>query len=194
MMMALYIAIIKRNVAKQKKVIIMGKRGPSGKPTKKKILQGTFRKDRAPDNEAKPDIVEPEKPTWLKLYKYKKAENTDRDVMKYANKYWDKNAKKMAKVGLLTEIDTESFAMLCIAYGEFINALLKMVSQGSVVKYDSGNIQQHPYAIRADKAFNKYRQMCKQFGVSPASRSGIEAEVENNGKPSREEILNGEVG
>ncbi len=171
----------------------MGQRGPSGKPTNKKILQGTFRKDRAPDNEAKPDIVEPEKPSWLKLYKYRQDENVDRNIIKYANKYWDKNAKKMARVGLLTEIDTESFAMLCIAYGEFINALLKIIKQGSIVKFKSGHVEQHPYSIRSDKAYNKYRQMCKQFGVSPASRTGIEANVSENKKIPAEDILNREV-
>ena len=172
----------------------MGQRGPTGKPSKVKKLHGTYRGDRAPDNEANPEPANPEKPTWMKMYKYKKAENEDRAIMKHANKYWDKNAEKMAKVGLLTEIDIESFAMLCVAYGEFINALLKMVEQGSIVKFNSGNIQQHPYSIRADKAYNKYRQMCKQFGVSPASRTGIEAEVEREEKPTAEDILNGDAG
>jgi P27 family predicted phage terminase small subunit len=172
----------------------MGQRGPTGKPTKMKVLQGTFRKDRAPDNEAKPDIVKPEKPSWMKLHKYKVAENKDRDIMKYANEYWDDNAEKMAAIGLLTEIDIQSFAMFCVAYGEFINSLLKMVKQGSIVKFNSGHVEQHPYAIRSDKGFNKYRQMCKQFGTTPASRTGIEAEVKENGKPSREDILKGDVG
>jgi len=173
----------------------MGKRGPTPKPTKKKILQGTFRKDRAPENEVKPDIVKPEKPSWMKLYKYKVAENKDRDILKYANDFWDENAEKMADIGLLTEIDIQSFAMLCVAYGEWINALLKMVEQGSIVKYkESGYVNQHPYAIRADKAFNKYKKMCREFGVTPASRTNIEAEIEENNKPSREDILNGDVG
>ena len=58
----------------------MGQRGPSGKPTNKKILQGTFRKDRAPDNEAKPDIVEPEKPSWLTLYNYKQDKDEEINI------------------------------------------------------------------------------------------------------------------
>ena len=170
----------------------MGERGPSGKPTNKKILQGTFRKDRAPNNEARPDIIEPVKPEWLNIENYD-DDNKDKAIMEHANKYWENNASKMVRVGLLTEIDIESFGLLCIAYGEFINALLKMVKQGSAVKFKSGHIQQHPYAIRADKAFNKYRQMCKQFGVSPAARTGIEAEVQQEQSKSVEDILNGNV-
>ena len=172
----------------------MGQRGPTGKPTKKKILQGTFRKDRAPNNEAQPDIVKPEKPTWMKMYKYRVDENADRDILKFANDYWDENADSMARNGLLTEIDIQSFSMLCVAFGEWINALLKQVKQGSIIKFKSGHVDQHPYSIRADKAYNKYRQMAKQFGVTPASRSGIEAEIAQADKKTEiNKLLNQEV-
>ena len=169
----------------------MGQRGPAAKPSKLRELEGTTKDGPNTENEAEPNVPDKlEKPTWFKLRNFRVDENQDRDIIKYANKFWDKNAPKMKKIGLLTEVDIDSFVSLCISYGQFVNATLNIVKNGIEKVSPKGHRQQSSYAIRQDKAFNKYRQMCKQFGVSPASRTSIEATVQDDSAPDAEDLLN----
>lgn len=47
----------------------MGQRGPKTKPTELKLMQGTYRKDRAPENEPKPNAPPslPEPPSYMDI-------------------------------------------------------------------------------------------------------------------------------
>jgi len=155
----------------------MGKRGPSPKPTKLKVLEGNPGKRPLNENEPKPTPSLPDKPTWMKLRYYKVDETVDRDILKYANEFWDKNTGKLFDLGLMTDIDTESFAMLCVCYGEWVYTQIEAIKKGETISYpDSGYVNQHPYAIRADKAYKKYKGMAQEFGLTPSSRSGINVE------------------
>ena len=154
----------------------MGKRGPSAEPTNLKVLKGNPGKRPLNENEPKPAPSLPEKPTWMKLKYYKVDETKDRDILKYANEFWDKNTQKLFDLGLLTDIDEESYAIICVSYGEWVYCQIKSIIIGAAVEYESGHVQQHPYAIRADKAYKKYKGMAQEFGLTPSSRTAIEVE------------------
>lgn len=66
------------------------------KPTNLKILEGTFRKDRAA-NEPKPVPIAPPKPAWLKCA---------------AGEIWKQLAPDLDAVGCLTRVDGPAFALL----------------------------------------------------------------------------------
>jgi P27 family predicted phage terminase small subunit len=165
----------------------MGKRGPAPKPTTLKVLEGNPGKRPLNENEPKPVPSLPEKPTWLKLRYYTIEDTKERDILKYANEFWDKNTSKLFDLGLLTEIDSESYAILCVCYGEWVSSQIKTIIEGETVTYEeSGYTAQHPYALRADKAYKKYKDMAQEFGLTPSSRSGID--VKN---PDPEEEMEG---
>lgn len=130
-------------------------------------------------------VIDPKKPEWFKLENYKPEENKSIEIMEYANKLWENNANKMAKTGLLTELDIHSFTLLCVAYGEFINYTKKIAEEG--------NNQEQAYLTHQDKAYNRYANMCEEFKVKPVNRKEIEAEIIKGNEPEIQDLLDGSV-
>lgn len=115
--------------------------GAKPKPAKLHLLHGTDRKDRARADDVQPEKLTevPEKPSWL-------GGN--------ARKVWDEYAPKLVKLGLLTEIDIASFAMLCQQYGNYL-----------------GDQKQMKKTVASDLA--QIRALLSEFGMSPSSRRGL---------------------
>ena len=75
--------------------------GRKPKPTALKLIQGTYRSDRANLNEPKPKAGIPPCPKFLRGD---------------ARKQYRKTAKKLLKIGLMTELDDMALSMLYQAY------------------------------------------------------------------------------
>ena len=142
------------------------------KPTKTKILQGTFRQDRAPKNEPEPAMVEklPKPPSVMP---------------KEGKKIWKKLGQELLEKGLLTVLDVPTFEMCCFNYGlyhELANEVYRKetdpatgnVRRRTLAEYMAGkNSQTMPEYTSMVKAFNTYKSFLSEFGLSPASRSRI---------------------
>jgi P27 family predicted phage terminase small subunit len=85
----------------------MGRRGPPPKPSSLKVIQGTFRPDRAAANEPKPAVKIPTAPAWLG---------------DEAKKEWKRVTKEMAALGLISELDRTALALYCQALDEYLAA------------------------------------------------------------------------
>jgi P27 family predicted phage terminase small subunit len=73
-----------------------------------KVLQGTFRNDRANPDEPKPEIPDVlNAPAWLD---------------DYGREAWDKLVPQLVKLGLFTSLDLLFFAMICADYSVFRRA------------------------------------------------------------------------
>lgn len=82
----------------------MGARGPAPTPTAVKKLRQTFRPDRAPQNEAIPNLARGDQlkaPDWLG---------------QGAREKWEELALRLHSLGLLTEIDLDTFALYCTTW------------------------------------------------------------------------------
>lgn len=142
------------------------------KPTKTKIIQGTFRQDRTPQNEPEPEVV-------VKL-------PTPPTVMpKAGKKVWKKLGQELMDKGLLTVVDMPAFEMCCFNYGLF-RELAEVVyrreedpktgktRRRTLAEYMVGqNSQTMPEYTNMVKAFNTYKSFLVEFGLSPAARSRI---------------------
>lgn len=136
----------------------MGRRGPPPKPTATKVLQGTFRKDRAPAHEPKPKATLPACPQWL---------------TPAARKEWRRVAKELAALGLLSELDRTALAMYCQALAEYLEAKAIVGDEGITTLTDKGNVIQHPAVGVRNNAWQRVLKAAAEFGMSPSSRTRV---------------------
>jgi P27 family predicted phage terminase small subunit len=145
----------------------MGKRGPAPTPTELLRQRGSkLAKGRA--NEVAPEKLDPEglpqPPDWL---------NIDAAV------HWQKLGHELARMGLLTQLDQLSLAMLCDKLSMYC-AAKACISRGGkwdvtemVVSSESGGNYQAPEVGICNKAWDAIVTLCKQYGMTPSSRVGL---------------------
>lgn len=155
--------------------------GRPRKPTELHVLNGNpSKKKDLGKNEPKPaPIVEtPKPPTWLN---------------KYAKKEWKRLAPGLTRIGLLTEADIGSFVMLCQSYGRWEEYERDVEKNGSTYIYinkgGGENEVERPQTKLAHKAYERYKALCTEFGVTPASRTRIEVRPEEQEQDPMEELL-----
>ena len=136
------------------------------KPTGLKVVQGTFRKDRAPRNEPKPArISRPRPPAHLSAM---------------GKKAWHKFAAILGPAGLLTALDLFALEGLAESYADLIRARSRLPADGAVsyvVRNRAGGVMARvrPEIAVVDAADKRFAMWLAKFGLDPASRSRVEA-------------------
>jgi len=158
----------------------MAKTGRPKKPTALRAIEGNRSKRPLPENEPKPaPVVDvPEPPSWLN---------------RYAKREWRERAPELVKVGLLTKADVASFTMLCQAYGKWEEHERYIKKHGDTFTYTNKagaeNEVERPQVKLAHKAYERYKALCTEFGVTPASRTRIEVKPEEKESDPMEALL-----
>lgn len=122
-----------------------------------KRAHGTFRQDRQP-NTVKITGCIPEKPAWLDLN---------------ASALWDKLAPELAREGLLCELYRDTFALLCQAWSNYLDAQKQISEKGMVIRTSRGNLKKNPWLAVGKTELYIFLALSKQFGLSPASKQSI---------------------
>jgi P27 family predicted phage terminase small subunit len=148
----------------------MGQRGPAPKPTQTKVLQGTYRPDRAPGEvfPEPPDDLTP--PDWLS---------------EPARDKWSELAPILADQGLLTECDLDILSLYCNTWVRWREADDALQREGMTTTAQSGYQQVSPYYTIASKSQAELRALADRLGLSPSARSRIAIQP----KPGKEELL-----
>ena len=133
-------------------------RGRKPKPTSVKILTGNPGKRALNHHEPKPIATVPECPTELNP-----AARTE----------WDRLAKDLAPLKMLTSLDRAALATYCQAYALWTEAITAVHKFGAMVKSPSGYPMQSPYIAMANKQAEIMMRIASEFGFTPASRSRI---------------------
>ena len=83
----------------------MGSGGHNRKPKKTKIICGTFRSDRNPKNEPKPEPIKmiPKPPPHLN---------------RYSKRLWKSLSTELVEKGIFTVVDQAALEVCCVAFGE----------------------------------------------------------------------------
>ncbi len=139
-----------------------GVRGRLPKPDALKEAQGTLRKVRVNNSQAKfavPDSF-PKPPATMNVY---------------GKRLWRALGPKLKDVGVYTEGDYNAFELLCMAYGDMIKARKDLAKSGTVVITDKGTVYQHPNVGIANQAWKRVQEMLGRFGLTPAERSRVKA-------------------
>lgn len=132
--------------------------GRKPKPTNLKLIQGTHRADRANPSEPKPRVEIPPCPKFLQGE---------------ARKQYQRIAKKLARIGLMTELDDMALSMLCQGWQEYLEATDQVKKSGILLKSPNGFPVLNPYLTVANQAIKKIRALLAEFGMTPGSRSRI---------------------
>jgi len=154
--------------------------GRPPKPTAIKLLQGTFRPGRAME-EPKPALLvaapKPPKTLPAKLHKRARAE-------------WNRVARDLVKLGLLTNLDLVALECYCLAY-ERMHVAEDALADGNglTVITPNGFKQQRPEVSIALQSRKETRDFLVQFGMSPASRSRVSAKKKQEGEIDEMERL-----
>lgn len=140
----------------------MAQRGRKPKPTAIKVLEGNPGKRQLNSSEPRPNKKAPRCPNWLE---------------DEAKKEWKRMAKQLEHLGVLTEIDMAAFAGYCQAYARWKEAEEFITKHGTIVKTPSGYWQQVPQVSIAQTYLKIMNKFCEQFGLTPSSRTRINAEI-----------------
>ena len=131
------------------------------KPTALRLIEGNPSRRPFNKNEPKPAPVIPKCPCHLN------------DAAKIE---WKRTAKKLHKLGLLTEIDGPQFALYCQAWGRWVEAEDALKKHGTIsTDPATGRSRKSPYLMVANKAMEQMQRALSEFGMSPASRARVEA-------------------
>lgn len=140
----------------------MGERGPKKTPAATKKRRGTYRKDR----DADPVQFKPNSPP------IPEALHPD------AAKEWKRLAPIVVAKGLLTEADWLAWRLGFEALSTWFEAGEKVAKEGAVHFTDKGYPAQNPWVAIGQRAYGAVMKFCREFGLTPSSRSGLKLEVE----------------
>lgn len=138
------------------------------KPTNLKIIQGTYRPDRANPNEPKPEICSPEAPEFLS---------------EKALQEWQRIAPILEGLGLLSQVDKMALAAYCSAVARLWLAEEQLKTEGLTVTNERGRRIKNPLVDVANAAAKQISLFASQFGMSPSTRSGVSVKAPEKENP-----------
>ncbi len=147
----------------------MATRGRKPKPTSLKVIEGNPGKQRLNKEELAPPRDNIKCPSWL---------------LPEAKKEWKRMADAMEAIGILTNVDVAAFAGYCQAYARWREAEEFITKHGSIFKTPSGYVQQVPQVSIAQQNLKIMQSFCAEFGLTPAARARIGANVATSSKES----------
>lgn len=154
----------------------MARTGRPRKPTHLKLLEGTFRKDRAPKREPKAPRGRPSPPAYLG---------------RVAKATWRRVIRDLESMRILSAVDRDIIAAYCQAvqrYQEFERAITE---HGITFVTEKGYVAQRPEVAMAHKQAQLVKQLAGELGLTPAARSRIDVPEKEPPKDQTEEMLFG---
>lgn len=156
----------------------MGKRGPPKTPATILKNRGTFRRDRHSD-----DID-------AALPKNSAVPKAPEHLDERAKRAWKTLAPKLAKVGLLTELDAIGMEVLCRAYADTVSTTEQLSQEDLVVMVgENSTPQANPLVGIISKNIATLKWALTQFGLTPASRTGIKSGAKSEETDRMDELL-----
>ncbi|EOC3627936.1 TPA: phage terminase small subunit P27 family [Enterobacter hormaechei] len=138
--------------------------GPPKTPTHLRLVRGNPSKRPINENEPKPAAGVPPTPKHF-----------DKQ-----GKYWFKRmADELDAIGVMSQLDARALELLVEAYTEYRHHCDTLEVEGYTYRTETQNgdvlIKAHPAAIMKADAWKRLRAMLGEFGMTPASRSKVNA-------------------
>lgn len=148
----------------------MGQRGPAPKPTELKLIQGNPGKVAAHrlNDALRPKVEIPDCPAYL---------------LPEARKEWHRITPELKKLHIISQLDLATLAAYCQAYATWANMqkkLKKLGDDGLIDETPSGYKQISVWMQISNRAADQMHKFLCEFGMSPASRTRISANVCTN--------------
>ena len=139
---------------------------PRPKPTAIKELSGNPGKRAQPPNEPKPAIKLPAPTRWL----------SDDGRAEYR-----RVGRLLVKIRVMTEADQVALAAYAQNYVMWVNAMREIATDGLVQTQPSGRVIVSPMFEVMKHAERDMRRYLLEFGMTPASRTRVQAQTEDEG-------------
>lgn len=140
--------------------------GRKRKPVALKKLEGTFRKDRAPQNGVEMPVVLAAKPDWA-----------DHDVI--ASSLYDEVSTHVHSMGISSEVDGIAIALLSDQLALYLKLRASVLTDGPIVETVSstGATIQKPHAALGpmNVAYTAIVKMMSEYGLTAAARAKVGA-------------------
>jgi len=95
-------------------------------------------------------------------------------LTKDAKTEWKRISTDLHEAGLLINIDQVALAMYCTNYAIFLQCYRAINKEGGIAKYLKGkNSQTTTLYVAMNKAMDKVKTFCTEFGLTPSSRGRI---------------------
>jgi P27 family predicted phage terminase small subunit len=150
------------------------KTGRPPKPTAIKILEGNPGGRPLNHNEPKPRVIAPPCPAWL---------------TGIARAEYKRHAKLLASLRVVTEADRLALAAFAHEFGKWREAEERVDRDGPVIYSEKGGAYLNPWKNIASNHFKNMVKLMSEFGLTPASRSRIETQPEDERETSLAEKL-----
>jgi P27 family predicted phage terminase small subunit len=95
-----------------------------------------------------------------------------------AREEWHRIAGTLREAGVLTTVDRAALAAYCQAWGRWVEAEEKLKELPAMIKTPSGYVQQNPWLPVANKQLEIMGRYMAELGITPASRSRVQALVD----------------
>lgn len=140
----------------------MGKRGPPKTPSRLVLLRGNPGKRPVNANEPKPPPVleVPPAPAWLG---------------EHGRREWERVAPILVNLRVLTTADLAPLEGYCAAYEDAITLRADIEENGRTYHTETGHERARPQVADERKAWLAVRAFALEFGLTPASRSRVQA-------------------
>jgi len=144
----------------------MGRRGPKPTPTPILKLRGSWR-GKVRGDDLNLDQKRPARPVWL---------------TGEAKKCWERIVPILHKSGLATELNRETLALLCSAWGDYVEADQQLAaarnkdgSRALLIKTGKGAVMENPLLYVRKRAWEQVMKAAACFGLTPADLSSVRA-------------------
>ena len=105
------------------------------------------------------------------------------DLNEWGQRYWLDIMEEYQRLGIITRVDVGALHSVCYWYGLMNEAADIVSAKGLEVEVEKVTPKGESYTVTetnpmiavADKAFKNYIAMCREFGLTPASRTRISA-------------------
>ena len=115
---------------------------------------------------------------------------TPRWLPKYGKQFWRIHTPLLKSYGLLTELDSVAFEMLCVNYAVFRETAEILQKEGLLTIDERKLTRKHP-AITIYINFSKlFLNLLRDFGMTPSSRSRLDITVVEDEFDPMEDLLN----
>jgi P27 family predicted phage terminase small subunit len=135
-------------------------RGRKPKPTRTKKIAGNPGKRALPKHEARLPAAIPTTPSHL---------------LAEARREWKRMSQLLYDAGLITLIDRAALAGYCQAWARWVKAEREITKKGETVWGVNGTLKASPWIGIAKGANEEMRKFLIEFGMTPSSRSRVEA-------------------